>query len=167
MTLQDFNLLPGEKIKELLFQCCGCTAWADQLLQEFPYNSIDELKHKSDNIWFSCDESSWLEAFTHHPKIGDLKSLEEKFASTKQLASAEQSGVAQAAPDTLKQLRNANILYEEKFGYIFIVCATGKSASEMLLLLQQRLKHDRSDELKVAITEQNKITHLRINKIFE
>ena len=167
MTLQEFNLLSKEKIKELLFQCCGCTAWADQLLQESPYASFDELRSKSDNIWFSCDETCWLEAFTHHPKIGDLKSLEEKFAITKHLALAEQSRISQTSPDILIQLRDDNIRYEEKFGFIFIVCATGKSAEEMLLLLLQRLKNDRSDELKIAVAEQNKITHIRINKLFE
>ena len=167
MTLSEFNLLPNEKVKELLFNCCGCTAWAEQLAQEIPFSSVHELKHKSDNIWFSCDFKSWMEAFTHHPKIGDLKSLEEKFAATKHLASAEQSGVESSTGEVLIQLREGNEQYEEKFGYIFIVCATGKSAHEMLILLQQRLKNDRSDEIKISINEQNKITHLRFNKLFE
>lgn len=167
MTLAEFNLLSNAKVQELLFKCCGCTAWAEQLAHEIPFASIRELKHKSDNIWFSCDHSSWMEAFTHHPKIGDLKSLEEKFASTKHLASAEQSGIDSSATEVLKQLKEGNDRYEDKFGYIFIVCATGKSADEMLSLLQQRLNNDRSDEIKIAINEQNKITHLRLNNLFE
>lgn len=167
MTILEFNRLPKEKIKELLFNCCSCTAWTDQLIQESPYKSVNELKGKSDNIWFSCDEESWMEAFSHHPKIGDLSSLENKFAATKHLALAEQAGVGQTSEEVIKQLWDYNIRYEEKFGYIFIVCATGKSAEEMLILLQQRLKNDRSDELKIAIAEQNKITHIRINKLFE
>lgn len=167
MTIQEFNQLPKEKTKELLFQCCGCTAWSEQLIQELPFASVGELKAKSDNLWYSCDEDGWLEAFTHHPKIGDLKSLEKKFATTKHLASSEQSEVAQSSKEVLIQLQDYNNRYEDKFGFIFIVCATGKSAVEMLLLLQQRLKNDRSDELKIAIGEQSKITNLRINKIFE
>ena len=75
MTIQEFNILSNTKVKELLFQCCGCTAWADQLAHEAPFISLKDLKDKSDNIWFSCDKSGWMEAFTHHPKIGDLKLL--------------------------------------------------------------------------------------------
>ena len=107
-----------------------------------------------------------MEAFTHHPKIGDLKSLEEKFAATKHLAVEEQSGVDHSSIEVLKQLQEYNHIYEKKFGFIFIVCATGKSADEMLSLLQQRLSNDRSDELKIALNEQNKITHIRLKKLF-
>ena len=166
MTIQEFNKLPNDKVKELLFQCCGCTAWAEQLAQEIPFHSLQELIDKSNNIWFSCDINSWMEAFTHHPKIGDLKSLEEKFAATKHLAVEEQSGVDHSSIEVLKQLQEYNHIYEKKFGFIFIVCATGKSADEMLSLLQQRLSNDRSDELKIALNEQNKITHIRLKKLF-
>ena len=165
MTLQELNDLPEEKFKEAFFQCCGCVAWVAQLAQLRPYSSVKDLKDKSDNIWFSCDEISWLEAFTHHPKIGDIESLEKKFAATKEFASAEQSGVHASSELVLHQLKEENDRYENKFGFIFIVCATGKSAEEMLSLLQERIKNDRSDELKIAITEQNKITHLRIAKL--
>ena len=167
MTLQELNNLPEEKLKEVFFQCCGCRDWAAQLVQLRPFSSFKDLKDKSDNIWFSCDEISWLEAFTYHPKIGDIESLEKKFAATKQWTLAEQSGVHESSKLVLQQLKEGNNSYETKYGFIFIDCATGKSAEEMLSLLQERIKNDRSDELKIAITEQNKITHLRLNKLME
>jgi 2-oxo-4-hydroxy-4-carboxy-5-ureidoimidazoline decarboxylase len=107
-----------------------------------------------------------LEAFTHHPKIGDAKSLAEKFATTKEWASNEQSGVNEASILTLNKLAEGNKAYEEKFGYIFIVCATGKSASEMLSLLESRITNTPEVEIEIAMREQNKITHLRIDKLF-
>ena len=152
--------------KEELFKCCGCTIWADRLASKFPFQSLEELKKESDNIWFSLSENDWKEAFTHHPKIGDVKSLQEKFASTKQWASAEQAAVNTATQTILQELKNGNDDYEKKFGYIFIVCATGKSAEEMLTILKSRINNSPEEEIKIAMEEQNKITHLRIDKLF-
>lgn len=166
MTLQHFNTSTSQHIKEVLFKCCGCTNWAEQLSKKIPFTSIDELKSESDKMWFSCDKKDWLEAFTHHPKIGDIKSLEKKFASTQHWASDEQASVNIATQNVLTELKELNDAYEQKFGYIFIVCATGKSAEEMLLLLRQRLQNNLEEEIKIAAGEQNKITHLRIDKLF-
>ncbi len=166
MTLKEFNHLPATMQHEKLFHCCGCTLWVENLLRQAPYESIEELKLHSDLIWFGLEHKHWLEAFTHHPKIGDIKSLEEKFASTKQWAVGEQASVATASHDTLLNLKNGNDEYEKKFGFIFIVCATGKSAAEMLHLLQERLKNNADEEIKIAAAEQNKITHIRIDKLF-
>ena len=152
--------------KEALFKCCGSTNWAEQLSQKIPFASIEELKTESDKIWFSCDKKDWLEAFSHHPKIGDVKSLEKKFASTAQWASGEQASVNAATHNPLIELKELNDAYEKKFGHIFIVCATGKSAEEMLVLLKQRLQNNPAEEIKIAANEQNKITHLRIDKLF-
>ena len=166
MTLNEFHILPIDVQKEKLFQCCGCTLWVENLLRQLPYESIEEMKLHSDLIWFGLEHKHWLEAFTHHPKIGDIKSLEEKFASTQQWASGEQASVAAASHTTLINLKNGNDEYEKKFGFIFIVCATGKSAMEMLHMLTQRLKNDVETEIKIAAEEQNKITHIRIDKLF-
>lgn len=166
MTFKEFNLLSATLKSEKLFQCCGCTRWVEKMLLQFPYESIEEMKLHSDLIWFGLEHKHWLEAFTHHPKIGDIKSLEEKFASTKQWAEGEQASVAAASHITLINLKNGNDEYEKKFGFIFIVCATGKSAAEMLHLLQERLKNNADEEIKIAAAEQNKITHIRIDKLF-
>ena len=111
-------------------------------------------------------ESDFLEAFSHHPKIGaSLDLLREKFASTHGWSSAEQSAVTGASEETLAALRDGNIRYEKKYGFIFIVCATGKSAAQMLEILNSRMNHSYEQELQIAAKEQAKITHLRLEKI--
>jgi 2-oxo-4-hydroxy-4-carboxy-5-ureidoimidazoline decarboxylase len=164
MRLSEFNKLPKNEAKENLFRCCGCTHWVDELMNYFPFESILELKNKSDGIWSQCDEGDLMEAFSHHPKIGEKP--EEKHESTAGWASNEQSGVNSANDNIRRELAEINYKYEKKFGYIYIVCATGKSAPELLEILLSRLDNDPQDELKVAASEQNKITHLRIDKLF-
>lgn len=115
--------------------------------------------------WELCGPPDWLEAFTHHPKIGDLKSLEKKFASTRQWAGGEQKGVNTADQQILAALAQGNDDYEKKFGYIFIVCATGKSAGEMLEILKKRLPNQPEEEIQIAQGEQMKITLIRLEKL--
>jgi 2-oxo-4-hydroxy-4-carboxy-5-ureidoimidazoline decarboxylase len=165
MTLEQFNLLDKETAKAHLLTCCGSENWANRLLNKFPFKSSEDLIAASDSSWNECGKSDWLEAFNHHPKIGDLKSLEEKFSSTKAWASGEQASVNAANQEVLLELSTGNQLYEEKFGFIFIVCATGKSAEEMLSLLRARINNSREQELFNARDEQNKITHLRLKKL--
>jgi len=166
MTIDLFNQQSPELIRQQLFTCCGSSVWADKLVCMKPVNSVDELIAKSDICWNECGKTDWLEAFTHHPKIGDLESLEKKFQSTKEWASGEQSGVNSAAKPTIQELADGNKKYEDKFGFIFIVCATGKTAEEMLELLLTRLRNDPEKEILIARNEQNKITHLRLKKLF-
>ncbi len=165
MTIEELNAIDKKESFDALFKCCGCTIWAQNLLALRPYKNKEELVRLSDMIWTSCGNEEVLEAFSHHPKIGDLKSLGKKFASTKEWASGEQAGVNVAALETLQELADANESYEKKFGYIFIVCATGKTADEMLVLLKERLMNDTETEYKIARKEQNKITHIRLNKL--
>lgn len=166
MTLDEFNRRGAEKAKEDLFKCCGSTAWLDDLMQHFPFPSTEDLKICSDRSWFSRSKTDWLEAFSHHPKIGDNENEIKNFTSTKEWAGQEQAGVRDAGQPVLDELRALNVEYQKKFGYIFIVCATGKSADEMLEILKNRLNNDPEKELHIAAIEQNKITHLRIDKIF-
>jgi 2-oxo-4-hydroxy-4-carboxy-5-ureidoimidazoline decarboxylase len=154
-----------DQLKGVLSKCCDSKAWLNKMVASFPVNDQVTLLHEADKAWFACEEKDWLEAFSHHPKIGDLHSLKEKFTSTSQWTEREQSGVQQASEEVLKRLVEGNQLYEEKFGYIFIVCATGKSADEMLGILQSRLPNKPEEEIKVAMIEQNKITKLRLEKL--
>jgi 2-oxo-4-hydroxy-4-carboxy-5-ureidoimidazoline decarboxylase len=137
------------------------------MLSFIPADDMVELLEDAEEQWWLCSEDDWKEAFTHHPRIGDLASLKEKFAGTAAWASGEQSGALSASDETLKALAEANRLYEEKFGYIFIVCATGKPAEEMLALLKERLNNNPEEEIRIAADEQNKITRLRIEKLLE
>ena len=167
MTIQEFDRMDKKSAMEVLQTCCGARSWQEKLMEHFPFGSEENLADKATKVWYhACVEQDWLEAFSHHPRIGDIKSLEKKFASTAHLAGEEQSGVSGASRDTLEALSAGNIAYEQKFGYIFIICATGRSAGEMLQLLHERLHHAPQDEILVAMGEQHKITLLRLGKLF-
>ncbi|WP_460584221.1 2-oxo-4-hydroxy-4-carboxy-5-ureidoimidazoline decarboxylase [Hymenobacter arcticus] len=165
MTLHTLNALPPTARAEALATCCGATAWVTALNQQFPFATAEALFAAADQVWQNLAEVDWREAFTHHPKIGDVNALREKFASTATWAAGEQGAVKQAPQATLEALAAGNDTYEQKFSYIFIVCATGKSAAEMLALLQARLPNEDSQEIKIAMSEQAKITRLRLEKL--
>jgi OHCU decarboxylase len=141
-----------------LLECCGSRNWAAQLLAARPFQDISQLETMATDIWWRLAPTDWLEAFSKHPKIGEK-------GKVSQWSSEEQSGMNSAATDTAKKLRALNQTYFEKFGWIFIVCATGKSAEEMLSLLEARLPNRPEDELPIAAAEQNKITLLRLRKL--
>ncbi len=165
MNIEELNKLDEVGLKVILSNCCGASAWVNKMSKAFPIKDEETLLKKAEEIWYCCDEKDWREAFTHHPKIGDLKTLQEKFAATRKWAEGEQSAVKDSSLEVVEALATGNKLYEEKFGYIFIVCATGKLADEMLQLLQSRLTNRPEDEIKIAMEEQNKITKLRLQKL--
>ena len=160
MTLIQFNSLEKEVAAIHLMECCGSGKWVSKMMEHFPFASEKELVLHSTAIWYDeCSESDWRESFTHHPKIGDMKSLTEKFAGK------EQAGVGLATEQTIEALAQANKEYEDKHGFIFIVCATGKSAVEMLQLLLDRLNNSKEEELHIAMGEQQKISIIRFKKL--
>ncbi len=166
MTIDQFNELDPIAQHEALEKCCGAQHWVKQMIAKAPFASIDQVLYFADYLWENANEQSWQEAFTHHPKIGNVDSLAKKYESTKKWAEGEQQGVESATRDTLEALAKGNQEYEDKFGYIFIVCATGKSAQEMLELLHERLPNLEEEELLIAMKEQQKITKIRIEKLF-
>ena len=165
MTLHELNTLPKQRLIEELSKCCGSSTWVKNMLPFFPADDLVELLEDAEEQWWKCSKEDWKEAFAHHPKIGDVESVKKKFASTAQWASGEQSGVNTASQKTIEALAEGNKKYESKFGYIFIVCATGKSAGEMLEILESRLPNDPEDEIEIAADEQNKISKLRLEKL--
>lgn len=165
MNFQELNRLSKKELQIELTKCCGSTTWVKTMLNNFPFPNTATLYIKAEEIWDECLQDDWLEAFEHHPKIGDVNSLEKKFENTSLWASSEQSSIQIANQNTLQLLAQKNAEYEEKFGYIFIVCATGKAADEMLNLLLIRLNNNKEDELIIAKNEQNKITQLRLKKL--
>lgn len=167
MTLNELNQLTHEQLLAELKKCCGSSSWVESMIDFQPYPSIEWLHRISDEIWNELDEADYLEAFSHHPMIGDMASLKAKFTSTANWAGDEQKGSQSADEQTLIALEQGNQAYLDKFGFIFIVCATGKSAQQMLELLKNRLPNDRKTEIRIAASEQNKITHLRIDKLIE
>lgn len=134
-------------------KCCGSTKWARQMANV----NGEDVFAAAGRIWWSLEREDWLEAFGAHPKIGE--NSDSKFSQQ------EQAGASGASNEILAELRDANLAYAQKFGYIFIVCATGKTAEEMLALLNQRMGNDPETELRIAAAEQLRITHLRLEKL--
>ena len=162
MTLNELNNLSKEEAGKLLSSCCGSSKWSSLLMKKFPFKDENDLVAVAEYSWYNeCAEADWLEAFTHHPKIGDVKSLTEKFAGK------EQAAVAAASKEIIEALAKANSDYETKFGFIFIVCATGRSADEMLRLLNDRINNSKEEELNIAMGEQHKITIIRFKKLLD
>lgn len=164
-SLNEFNTLSERDAQEALTFCCGSSKWVKEMIEKRPFKSLKEMKEKGTQIWNTLAESDWKEAFLHHPKIGDLDSLKKKFASTKAWAEQEQKGSLGAPEAILQALARGNETYENRFGFIFIVCATGKTAQEMLALLEARIKNPIEVEIKKAAGEQEKITQIRLEKL--
>ncbi|HEX8852454.1 MAG TPA: 2-oxo-4-hydroxy-4-carboxy-5-ureidoimidazoline decarboxylase [Pyrinomonadaceae bacterium] len=163
--LHRLNALTDEEATAELLKCCAAREWARRMSAARPFLDEGELFAAADRIWWSLDDEDWLEAFRGHPKIGGRKAAAEVSAESARWSESEQRGTSEAAPQTLDALAHANQLYEEKFGFIYIVCATGKSAAQMLDMLNARLAHERDMELRIAAEEQRRITALRLNKL--
>jgi 2-oxo-4-hydroxy-4-carboxy-5-ureidoimidazoline decarboxylase len=164
-SLSELNILSIEDAQVAFSNCCTSQAWSNAMVAARPFISLEQCHEIALSVWAGLGEQDFLQAFAGHPKIGDITSLREKYAHTKTLASGEQSSVDDASEEVIKKLSFCNNAYEENNGFIFIVCATGKSAAQMLGLLNQRLLNEREVELKNAAAEQTKITAIRINKL--
>jgi OHCU decarboxylase len=160
MRLEDLNTLDADAAARELLRCCGSSRWAQRMADSRPFASIEAMAAAADAIWEALNPSDWLEAFAAHPKIG-------AGGAGGSWPEQEQAGVADAADATLLRLADANRHYEARFGYIFIVCATGRSAAGMLDLLERRIGNDRETEIRIAANEQRRITHLRLMKLID
>lgn len=162
--LERIRTWPLASLRARLTTCCGSARWVDGMLAQWPFADVSTLLQAAESIWWSLDEADWLQAFACHPKIGDVDSIRRKYAAQATWSLQEQGGVHGASEAVLHGLAQGNAAYEAKFGFIFLVCATGKTADQMLALLAQRLPQDRPTELRVAAGEQAKITALRLHK---
>jgi 2-oxo-4-hydroxy-4-carboxy-5-ureidoimidazoline decarboxylase len=162
---QRLDLAPADEARQILTSCCGSSAWVLRMLRRRPFMRTDRLLALARDEWFGLTHTDWLEAFAHHPKIGDRDALTRRFAVTAHLSEREQRGVDGAPAGVLDQLAAGNQAYQDKFGYIFMVCATGRSAPEMLALLRARLPNDAATEIRIAAEEQAKITELRLRNL--
>jgi len=163
MTLAEFNAIPLTQNESLLMDCCGSARWATGVASRRPYASLEALHKAADAIWWKLDRADWLEAFSHHPQIGDKPASGSD--ASRQWAAGEQAGARSAREEVKAQLARANRAYFEKFGYIYIVCATGKTAEGMLAILNQRLQNDLASELSIAAEQQRLITRIRLEKL--
>jgi 2-oxo-4-hydroxy-4-carboxy-5-ureidoimidazoline decarboxylase len=176
VTLAELNALDGDAAASALRRCCGSTRWARQMAAVRPFASRDAMTAQADGIWSALGPADWLEAFAAHPKIGESGTAGRAGGADRaggaggaggegRWSDEEQQGVARAAEPILTRLAQANHEYEARFGYIFIVCATGKGAAEILGLIAQRLTNDPAAELAAAAEEQRKITRLRLARL--
>ncbi len=163
--LDQLNLLSAEQARAELLKCCGSRNWARALAAARPFANAKDVFGKADRVWWSLDATDWLEAFRAHPKIGEKKAATAQSSEARRWSAEEQSGTSSASAETVATLAEANRAYEKRFGHIFIVCAKGKSAEEMLGILKQRLQNDPETELRIAAEEQSKITRLRLERL--
>ncbi len=159
------DALPLEEAREAFHRCCGSARWAERMVKGRPYRSEGALMTAAERAFAVLGRADWLEAFSHHPRIGDRQAPAARFTLTRQWSAGEQGGVSGANDDVLARLAETNRAYAERFGYTFIVCATGRSASEMLAALEERLGNDPDREIAVAAAEQVKITAIRLTKL--
>jgi allantoicase len=160
------TLLPHEAEAELL-ACCGARTWASTMAERRPFGSLSAVLDAADTAWRALGPEDWLEAFRAHPRIGEKKAAAAQGEDAQRWSEKEQGGVALAEAETLAALATENAAYDARFGHIFIVCATGKSAGEMLAILRARMKNDPAAELAVAAEEQRKITRIRLEKMLD
>ena len=165
IRLDWLNSLSEEAASIELLKCCGSQKWARRMGSSRPIGSFEELIRKADTIWLHLDRDDWLEAFRSHPKIGEHKAAAKVSTQSEGWSGQEQAGIHGAATQTLDELAKLNCEYEEKFGFIFIVCATGKASEEMLAILKTRIGNDLETELPIAAREQAKITKIRLGKL--
>jgi 2-oxo-4-hydroxy-4-carboxy-5-ureidoimidazoline decarboxylase len=165
MNLAGINAWPDDQAIAAFRRCCGSNRWSQRMARLRPFDCEAAVFEAAERTWWGLDRADWLEAFAAHPRIGDRDALRAQFAATAAWSAREQSGVDGAAEDVLQALAEANTRYHERFGYIFIVCATGKTAAEMLALLRERLSNEPGREIAVAAAEQAKITRLRLEKL--
>lgn len=162
-VLAAWNEADRAKARYDVIPCCGAPRWADAMIARRPFASIGELYATADHLWNTMTESDWLAAFACHPRIGELRNAHAT-AQSASWSQQEQSSTAGASEAVLTELAGLNVLYEERFGFTYIVCATGRSACEMLAILRQRVASDRPAELREAAEQQRQIMQIRLKK---
>jgi OHCU decarboxylase len=163
--LEWLNSLESDQAVNELKSCCGSNRWATNVASRRPYATFPQLADIAQQEWWQLQPGDWLEAFRSHPKIGQNKTEISASEQSQQWSRNEQAGMREASQGTAEALARLNEEYEARFGYIFIVCATGRSSEEMLAILRERLENEPEDELRIAAAEQAKITELRLKKL--
>jgi OHCU decarboxylase len=164
-ALERINQAGKAEAESQFRDCCGSTKWASLMASARPFATSDELINTATAIWNEMEPADRLEAFKAHPMIGETKAAPAQQARSAKWSAGEQAGVSSADELLKNELGAANRAYYEKFGFIFIVCATGKTAAEMLELCRERLVNNRETEIMIAAGEQEKITEIRLMKL--
>jgi OHCU decarboxylase len=160
MTLDELNRMTAQRATDVLKPCCGSQRWAESMIVRRPFTDVADLHRAADVVAPTLGREDWLDAFRSHPRIGETKNVP-------RWSQKEQEGMRTAADDVRSRLARLNQQYQERFGFIFIICAAGKSAEEMLAQLEERIQNRPEDEIRVATEEQRKIVHLRLDKLID
>ncbi|MCK6593341.1 MAG: 2-oxo-4-hydroxy-4-carboxy-5-ureidoimidazoline decarboxylase, partial [Polyangiaceae bacterium] len=168
LGLKRLNTLLGDDAEAELRACCHSEEWVRRMVERRPFRRPADLFEAADEVWRTLRPEDWLEAFRAHPRIGDRpsdKEITRDTGSFKKWSSEEQSGVQGAGQPVLAELAHMNHRYEAKFGFVFLICATGKSADEMLASVKERMSNDPAAELCIAAEQQRQITRIRLEKL--
>lgn len=166
MTVHVLEDSPVDDTASALRMCCGCERWVTHVQARLPVRTMRELHALADEAFGTLGTEDWLEAFSHHPEIGDVDRLRERFAASGTLSEREQAGVGAADDELLAAIARGNVEYRQRFGFVFLVRAAGRSAREIFDLQQERLRNDRDTELRIAADQQREIAHLRLAELF-
>ncbi len=165
--LAAWNAAGEAAAMEAMLACCGSKQWAAAMVLLRPIGSVLELSEAADRVWSAMQEPDWLEAFACHPRIGERNRVHTATHGRGQSAAwsrQEQSSAKAENERVLAELAEGNALYEQRYGFTYIVCATGKSAEEMLAILERRLANNRDAELREAAEQQRQIMQIRLGK---
>ncbi|MFN2563415.1 MAG: 2-oxo-4-hydroxy-4-carboxy-5-ureidoimidazoline decarboxylase [Gemmatimonadaceae bacterium] len=162
MTVAQLDALPAREAEELLKSCCGSRRWVHGMLGRRPFGDVASVVRAAEEVWWSLGPEDWRQAFAHHPRIGEREAAAEQGPRARAWSAGERRDVDSAEPDVRAALAAGNRDYERRFGHIYLVSAAGKTAEELLALLRARLSNDADTELRVAASEQAKITRLRL-----
>jgi 2-oxo-4-hydroxy-4-carboxy-5-ureidoimidazoline decarboxylase len=163
-ALSAWNAADPAEARNPMLACCGSNRWADAMVALRPIASVEELSAAADRLWSTMQQADWLEAFACHPRIGERKAAARAGAQSAAWSRAEQSQTNSASEKVLAEIAAGNQKYEERFGFTYIVCATGRSAEEMLVILERRLGSTRETELREAAEQQRQIMQIRLRK---
>jgi allantoicase len=164
-ALERLNRASPAAARRALLDCCAAKKWVEKMLRQRPFPDVPYVLDTADKTWAALERADWLEAFRHHPPIGQKRAQQPQSGTARKWSAAEQAGAQRGAPETLAALAAANAAYHAKFGHVFLICATGKTTENILSALQLRLQNDPQTELSLAAEEQRKITRLRLEKL--
>lgn len=165
VSLDALNALPEHELAARLRDCCGSSRWIARMLQERPFRSVEHLLTAAEQAWSHATPEDWQEAFEHHPRIGEQRAPSAVSAEATAWSANEQARAATANTSVRQELARGNAEYERRFGRIYIVCAAGLEADEILADLRRRLANDPEVEQRIAAAEQSRITALRLRKL--
>ena len=166
-SVAALNAMQREQLAEHLRACCGSERWVERMIARRPFANPEAVLAASDAVCKSLAAEDWLEAFAHHPRLGETRAAVPQGARARGWSAGEQAGLADAGGDLRAALAAANAAYEQQFGYICIICATGRDSEELLAITRARLGNTPKIELRIAAEEQRKIARLRLRKLFD